>query len=141
MRSWPFYIWLKRLAPFALAFLIWFGWRHASDYRENLRLEGERKMAIVTARLWIASARFRDSSEVYLAYRDSLLGAHDLHLEQFQAYANRYSEEPEKFEQFTGLVSTMVDSLYQSERLLYQSVDTLESYPDKIPDSAATGAR
>lgn len=115
MKSWSYFIWIKRLAPFALIAIIWFGYRQYSDWHTSRVRQSELRMAEVTARLWIASAVYRDSSPEYLAYRDSLLDAHHLTLKQAENYTRRYDNHPEKYYDFATRVTELVDSLYPIE--------------------------
>ncbi len=74
-------VWVKRLLPFVLIVAIWFGYDWYSTRREALMLAEEHRYALATARVWVATARFRLDEKGYLQYRDSLLAAEGLSAE------------------------------------------------------------
>ena len=115
MKSWSYFIWIKRLAPFVLIALLWFGYSQYSRLRTNRAHESELRMAEVTARLWIATAVYRDSSPEYIAYRDSLLDTYHMSLKQAEDYKRRYEDHPEMYYDFATRVTELVDSLYTIE--------------------------
>jgi hypothetical protein len=71
--------------------------------------------ALVTAQVWIASARLRGEPERFAAYRDSLLKAYGLTKDDLQQYLGIYRDRPEQYEVFAELVKRYVDSLSVSE--------------------------
>ena len=115
MKSWSYFIWIKRLAPFALIALLWFGYTQYSRWHAARARESEMRMAEVTARLWIASAVYRDSSPEYITYRDSLLNEYHVTRKQADNYTRRYEDHPEMYYDFATRVTELVDSLYTIE--------------------------
>jgi hypothetical protein len=87
------------------------GFYHLRHQRE---LERTRYHALVTARLWVATATFRRTPEEYNAYRDSLLAEAGMTGVEVQDFLRRQSDQPEEYELFTRLVSWYVDSLTAS---------------------------
>jgi hypothetical protein len=91
--------------------LVVFGYRYVDERREQTL----RRHALVTARVWVARARYRDDPEGFAAYRDSLLDANGLTSAQIRDYLARAEEQPEQSEDFVSLVSEYVDSLSSTE--------------------------
>ena len=82
--------------------------------------------ALVTAQVWIATAKYRLEPERFIAYRDSLLKAHSLSMERMQDYIDRYKNHPEEYDLFTRLVNQYVDSLSAIEMELLQADTAVE---------------
>ncbi len=126
-------IWLKRIAPLLLAAAIYFGYRYGSDYLQKRADNRETEMALVTAQVWTATARFRDDSERFISFRDSLLKAENVTTKKLFKYLKRFEEEPELSLAFTNKVHLFVDSLSAIEDSLLKdaadsalTIDTLE---------------
>ncbi|HUV30653.1 MAG TPA: hypothetical protein VMY05_06175 [Acidobacteriota bacterium] len=131
MKSWPYFIWLKRLLPLLLALVIWQGYvlvtRLQTERQQNL----DRQYALVTADIWIATARFRDDPQAYMAYRDSVLAANGLSAEQMFAYLERHWDRPEEYHSFVRMLNEVTDSLGRMEDSLSVEAESLKA------DSAA----
>lgn len=78
--------------------------------------------ALVTAKLWVASAKFRKDEPKFLAFRDSLLVSSQMTKEEMTTYLSQYQAEPETYNSFTELVGTYVDSLAKMEGEVADSV-------------------
>lgn len=79
--------------------------------------------AWATARVWLASATYRYDPDSFLAYRDSLIVADSLSLDDLAAYIKLYDEEPEQYVGFAKQVNRYIDSL-SKDRLNQLSPDT-----------------
>jgi hypothetical protein len=125
MKSWSYFIWFKRLIPFVLLGLIWLAYVKIRDYRQDRQAHFESKIALVTAHIWIAGAKYHDNPDRFMQYRDSVLKANDLNLDEIEDYASKYQKEPEKYERVAELTAEYVDSLYELEdSLLHMKTDT-----------------
>jgi hypothetical protein len=67
--------------------------------------------ALLTAQVWLATAKYRQEPERFIAYRDSLLRAHSLSKERMRDYLDRYKNHPEEYDLLTRLANKYVDSL------------------------------
>lgn len=85
-----------------------FLWNKLTLYREQSQAQ---KYAKITARTWIAYAKFNNEPEKYRQYRDSLLEARDISKGEFDDYITLYHKKPEKYMYFATLVNSFVDSL------------------------------
>ena len=72
-------------------------------------------MALVTAQVWIATAKYRNEPERYIQYRDSLLRASGVAREEISGYLERTGDPPEELLPFAQRVQGLVDSLYRIE--------------------------
>ena len=121
-------IWIKRIAPLVVIFLAWLGYTLYTDYSQQRRASYERSLALVTAQVWIASAKFRDDPQRFVAFRDSLLAAHDFTPAELREFTTAYEDNPGEYEHVTGMVSMFVDSLYLIEdSLLRADEDTADA--------------
>jgi hypothetical protein len=84
------------------------------------------KHALVTAQVWITTAKYRLEPERFIAYRDSLLKARSLSMEKMQDYIDQYKNRPEEYDLFTRLVNQYVDSLSAIEMELLQADTAVE---------------
>jgi hypothetical protein len=108
-------IWLKRLLPFViigitiLGYHLWDRWRTEKEENEQNRV------ALVTAQVWVATAKYRDDPEAFLAYRDSLLEASGVPGERVMAFLEQHSDVSENMLPFARRVQALVDSLARIE--------------------------
>lgn len=102
--------------PFALAAVIWFGWKYYDQHRDRRAVETEMQNALLTAQLWVAAIKYRHEPEVYEAYRDSALTANHVSQEQLLKYLKRYETSDDDPTNFTRRVNVCVDSLLTLER-------------------------
>ena len=127
-------LWLKRLIPFILLPVVIFSYllyNRISTERQHQRAV---KHALVTAQVWLATARFHHEPERFIAYRDSLLEAHSLSTERMQDFIDRYRNRPEKYDLFTRLVNQYVDSLSAAEMKLLQGDTTVKGNSVGVAD-------
>lgn len=129
MVSWSYFIWVKRLLLLILIAAGVLGYLfYDKTTRAKKLLEDEQK-ALLTARVWVAGAVYRDEPDRFVFFRDSLLKANHLTLEDMTIYLRAYGDKTERFNNFTWLVQQYVDSL---------------SYPDLWrvnPDSTADSVK
>lgn len=131
MKSWSYFIWFKRLIPFVLLGLIWLAYVTIRDYRHDRQARIESKIALVTAHIWIAGAKYHDDPDRFVQYRDSVLKTNELTLDEIESYASKYQKEPEKYERVAELTAEYVDSLYEIEdSLMRLKKDTLVAGAD-----------
>lgn len=113
MKTWITSVWVKRLVPLVVLAMVWGGYRWLKESRiEALRAEADR-IGQVFAEVWIASATYRDSSDRFIAYRDSLLAAKGVTREEIEEYVKEHQDETEIYYDFTRTVSDKVDSMYK----------------------------
>lgn len=124
--------WLKRLLVLVLIVgggFAWYSWYQ--NEAENLE-QLTKKTALLTARVWIASARYRSDSTGYIAYRDSLLDEEATTVEEIDQFLKLYEDEPENYIRFSNLVSKYVDSLSKIEDVLKWTDSTGEESGDSL---------
>ena len=125
-------IWLKRIAPFVLIAVLWFSYSwYTEQQRSEIRSENN-KYALLTAKTWIASVKYRENPEKFLAYRDSLLTAENASVELVKEYVERYRTQSEYIENFSNEVKECVDSLMVIEDSLKAVADSLTKLPDSL---------
>ena len=124
-------IWFKRVVPILVIVLAWLGYTVFTDYSRKHRAAYERSLALTTARIWIASAKYREDPNGYLAFRDSVLTANDFTLDEVRELKTRYESDPAEYEAVAAMVSDFVDSLF----LLEDSLRRLT--PDTTAPSAS----
>jgi len=120
MRSWSILIWLKRLAPLVVFVAGVLGYQY---YRDSVVERHLRQ-----ARVWLASAVFREHPDKYIVYRDSVLAANKISTEQMNNYLTAYGDDSEDFGGFSLLVKQYVDSL--SAMTLWE--DQLDALKDTL---------
>ena len=76
-------------------------------------IETSKEHALVTAKVWYASARFRDDPERFEDYRDTILAEANLSKDQMYQFLELYKNKPVNYEVFAHWVSYYVDSLYE----------------------------
>lgn len=115
MVSWSYFIWVKRLLPLVLIAAGVLGYLYYNKIiRASKLLEDEQK-ALLTARVWVAGAVYRDEPDRFVFFRDSLLKANHLTPEDMTVYLKAYGNKTERFNNFTWLVQKYVDSLSNPE--------------------------
>ena len=67
--------------------------------------------ALVTAKVWVASAWFRNEPDKFISFRDSILKESAVSSEEMKQYFEIYRSKSEKYEHFTEKVKEFVDSL------------------------------
>ena len=127
-------IWIKRIAPFVIIILVilsilWYNKQKKTEFAHNTD-----NYALITAQLWIATAQFRNEPEKYLLFRDSLLTAQNISIEEIEKYLKEYEDSPENYYLFTVQVKKYVDSLYiiADSVLAIEGIKEVDSLSDKI---------
>lgn len=104
------------------------------DWYTARRLAEEDKVALVTAQVWIATAKYRNDPERYIEYRDSLLEASNVPRERIYAFLGRQEDQPEELLPFARKVQRLVDSIYRIEDSVARETEK------RIKDSLAATA-
>ncbi len=117
-------IWIKRFSPLVIIALGWFGWSGYQSYRLEQRQAYDHKIATVTAHLFVASTKYRDSLALYTDYRDSLLAACSVSADEIENFPTRYGENVLVYRQFAATIDTLVDSLLTIEDSIWRANDT-----------------
>jgi hypothetical protein len=113
--SWFPVIWLKRILPLVIiglgvgGYVLWDKW---SSERKALE---ERELALVTAQIWVATAKYRNEPEKFMHYRDSLLQATGVLRQRVLDFLKTREAEPEELFPFALKVQKLVDSLARVE--------------------------
>ncbi|MCH9023948.1 MAG: hypothetical protein IH931_01320 [candidate division Zixibacteria bacterium] len=103
-------------------------------YKTAKNQELSQKYALITAQSWIATAKFMDEPEKYIAFRESLLAAQNITIVEIEFFLSEYKEEAEKYVGYAGFVKFYVDSLVAIEdSILKTASDTVKSL--STPDS------
>ena len=129
IESWDDLIWLKRISPLLVAAVLWFGYSFWSDYRDARNQAEDERLSLAVAKIWIATALYRDNPARYAEFRDSVLNANDLTQDDLFDYVRKYNGEEEEILSFTQMVKHKVDSLYVLE---IQRIDREEAMKDSL---------
>lgn len=99
----------------------YYGVRH---FRRLWLEQDVERMAQATAEIWVATATYRDSADVFLAYRDSVLTSHQLSQSDIDAFTSRFRETSEEYAGYMSRVNDLVDSLAKERMdLAYDSAN------------------
>ncbi len=93
-------------------------WRR---YDRSRRKAEVRQWASLTTTIWEGAARYHDNPEGFLAFRDSVLTAHNRTLADMQAYLKKNQDSPEDYLAYARQVHFLMDSLEQ-QRLKKESI-------------------
>jgi hypothetical protein len=104
-------VWFRRAVPVVLIIAAYFGYTSYTEQKRQQLEQSESEYAAVTARIWVASAVYRNNMERFTEYRDSLLAAHQLTAAQLEDFVERYKSAETDPGEFTGKVKRQVDSL------------------------------
>jgi hypothetical protein len=115
MESWFHNIWFRRIWPIVLIAAILFGYNYYSKQQAALEVRRENQVALVTAKLWVASALYRHEPERYEQVRDSVLTATGLKQEHIELYMERYTSADINPAAFAEKVKFKIDSLVRLE--------------------------
>ena len=111
MRSWSYFIWIKRLIPLVVILAGVLGYNfYVKDARQRKKLQDEQN-ALITAKVWIASAIYRNYPNSFINYRDSLFKTSNVSASEMTGYLKAYGDKTEQFNNFTLLVQLYIDSL------------------------------
>ena len=104
------------------------------NYKTAKIKEFSQKYALITAQSWIATAKFKDEPQKYIAFRESILTAQNTTIDEIEHFLLAYKEEAEKYVGYAGFVKFYVDSLVAIEDSILKTVsDTVKSL--STPDS------
>ncbi|UCG62221.1 MAG: hypothetical protein JSV52_02740 [Candidatus Zixiibacteriota bacterium] len=124
-------IWLKRLLPFVIIAVGIYAYLQYSQKVAEEQAERDREYALVTAQIWVASAKLRASPDKFVRARDSLLSASSLNRDSVFNFLNADSATPERFTPFMTMVQDFVDSLLEIEDSLALAIkDSLRQVRD-----------
>ncbi len=104
-------VWLKRIIALVIILGIYPGYRFYQDRQHQQRVDEAERYALITARVWVATATMRDEPAEFIAWRDSLLDSTGISKDEIDIYMSRYEENPESYDVFARLVNAYVDSL------------------------------
>jgi len=126
-------MWVRRLILLMIILGIWPAYRLGDYVITQRHVRQAREQALVTAKVWVATATFRKKPARFARYRDSLIAAHGLSREQMSEYLHLYEDHPEDYDLFARLVKQYVDSLCPE----FSSSDTLppRQRRDRVRDS------
>ena len=116
--------------------LIWAGYHYGGQWLTDRREAEEKRLALVTARTWLATARFRENPDRFLAYRDSLLDEAGVKREEISEYLRRYRGSEEKYLPFAHKVQYYVDSLARIEDSLIRDAKIKAADSPRQADTA-----
>ncbi|MBN1212648.1 MAG: hypothetical protein JXA92_08735 [candidate division Zixibacteria bacterium] len=122
MRSWSYFIWVKRLIPLLVIGGAILGYNYYDKITEAKRLLQDEQKALITAKVWVASAVYRENPDRFKTYRDSLLKIYNISESEMTDFLKAYGDKTEHFNNFTWLVQQFVDSLTELD---YPQSDTL----------------
>ncbi len=108
-------IWFKRLLPIVILALLFFGYRFVRDWRTQRHEAEDRRRALVTAQIWVASAHDRADPNKFLAWRDSVLKANNISKEEMVRYVESFQKDYPRATSFARLANRYVDSLTRRE--------------------------
>ena len=108
-------VWIKRVSPLVLIALAWFAYTHYTAGQAEREETAIEQYALITAQVWIASAKFRENPDRFLGYRDSLLKVNLLTTDSLDSFLEEYKNEPEGLTPFARMVKGFVDSLIAIE--------------------------
>ena len=130
-------IWIKRIVPFVVIIAIVLGYYLIAEKKSNRIERMADQNALVTAQIWIASAKYRNEPDRFLSFRDSILEEAGLSIDSIMQYLTMFQDEPEKYQLFTERVWKYVDSLRAVEDTLMMEQEKLEKDSLKT-DSSVT---
>ena len=109
-------------------------WTELEGILDSLDNDPEQDMALATAQIWVASAKYRENPERFLEYRDSVLTACSLSVADVRAFVDQNKNEPEKFYPYSKLMKEFIDSLLDIEDSLSAALkDSLKQVDPTIP--------
>ncbi len=127
-------IWLKRIAPFVLIAVLYFGNIYYTEMQAEKKKAEEKRYALITALAWVGSLKHRDEPNDYLCFRDSLLEEHNLTNDSLKIFMQSYENHAEDLGKTAAYIKAYVDSLLLIEdslRIIADSVAVVDSV-DKL---------
>jgi len=121
-------IWLKRIIPFVIILGGWFGYQYYTNTQLEQKSVTEDKYALLTAQLWVASAKYRLVPEQFEKYRDSILVNSNLDSSKVSNFIDSYRDKADELGNFSEKVKIYIDSLVLIEDSLLgiKRVDTVK---------------
>lgn len=104
-------VWFRRLLALALVLLAVGGYAYVRQHRRAAAQAERAHLALLTARIWVGTAEYRDRPAVFLAWRDSLLAAENLTSDSLRVRVDRLRADPSASGDYFRQVSRFVDSL------------------------------
>ena len=98
-------IWLKRFTPLVIILAGWLFFHFYSGENETKKADDDQKYALLTAQVWVASAKYRSEPEKFKEYRDSLLLASGLDNQKAIDYIKQYENSSDQLVNFADLVN------------------------------------
>lgn len=120
-------IWIKRISPFVIIGLLFVAYHLYTSAVEKREQDLQDRYALITAQVWVASAVYRESPNLFRAYRDSLLTANNVTTDSIEGFIASYQSTPEQLTPFTKTVKELVDSLIDVADSLKQAGDTTQT--------------
>ena len=118
-------IWLKRIAPFVLIAILYFGNSYYQNMQTAKKKADEKRYALITALAWVGSMKHRDEPNDYICFRDSLLEEHNLTNDSLKMFIESYKNKAEDLGNMTAYIKSYVDSLLLIEDSLRHVADSL----------------
>jgi hypothetical protein len=116
-----FVIWLKRLSPLILILVLWFAYSTYNKYREKKLLAEADHHALVTAQLWVGSAKYRNDPARFASFRDSIIKVNSLSTSEMDNYLKSLETNLDYQEIFANKINFYIDSLIKIEGSLRKS--------------------
>ena len=109
--SWNVLVWVRRLIPLVIIAVLYGGYTLWDDWRIQSRADEMKRTALLTARVWVGTASFAGEPDRFILWRDSLLAAEGVTLEDMHEFLDRYRHPQDQYLEFARLVKLEVDSL------------------------------
>jgi hypothetical protein len=108
-------IWVKRLLPFVIIVVAIYVYIGYMGKKEEKQAALDDRHALVTAQIWVASAKYRANPDAFIRVRDSLLATCSLTSDALREFVYSDTGQPEDLAPFMNLVKEYVDSLLDIE--------------------------
>lgn len=118
-------IWIKRILPFVIIAGLFFGYHFYNKSQLERKDKREKEYALITAQAWIATIKYREAPELYLAYRDSLLESYNLSADSLKLFVESYESNAEDLLQLSSRIKNNVDSILHVQDSLKRIADSL----------------
>lgn len=125
MESSRYIVWIKRFLPVVLLIAGWMAWDSYEQHRIAREMAEDKKLATVTAYLYLGAARYRADSLEYIEYRDSLLESMAVTPEHLRLYAAGEDINPHRYKRYVKFLGELTDSLYRVEDSIRKVTDSL----------------
>ncbi len=108
-------IWVKKLLPLVIIIVGIYLYVQYSQRKADEAAQRDREYALVTAQIWVASAKLRANPGEFARVRDSLLAASSLNRDSVLNFIKADSAAPERLSPFMTMVQEFMDSLLEIE--------------------------